>query len=290
MIYVLITVARNEEVYIEMVIKSIISQTILPKKWIIVSDGSTDRTDEIVRHYAAMYNWIELIRLPKHRNRSFASLAKGFNLGYQRLKNIEYDVIGKIDADVSFPKDYFEYLLQKFLRFPNLGLAGTPCVEEGMRDLSKSRFYNEKWVNGMCQLFRRECYEDIGEYIPEIKTGVVFVGVITARMKGWNTISFTGNKFYHHRRSGTANRNIYLAKFNYGRNDFLQGSHPLWQLLRGLYQMTLKPYIFGGVLLIVGYIWAFMRRENRFVSMDFVRFNRKEQTERLKALIKGFWR
>lgn len=123
--YILITPAHNEKVFIEKTIKSVISQTVLREKWVIVSDGSTDGTDDIVNKYVADYSWIELIRMPEHRDRSFAAKATCFNAGFERVKHLEYGVIGNLDADISFEKDtdYFEFLLEKFAVNPQLGVA-----------------------------------------------------------------------------------------------------------------------------------------------------------------------
>jgi biofilm PGA synthesis N-glycosyltransferase PgaC len=125
--YVLITPARDEEAYIEKTIQSVISQTVLPQKWVIVSDGSTDRTDDIVKRYAAMYSWIKLVRMPEHRDRQFAAKVQCFKAGYEEVKDERYQIIGNLDADISFGEDYFEFLLGRFAEIPELGVAGTPC-------------------------------------------------------------------------------------------------------------------------------------------------------------------
>src|SRR4051812_18373737 len=109
--YVLITPARNEDAFIENTIHSVLAQTVLPLRWIIVSDGSSDRTDEIVQRYAAAHEWIELLRMPERADRQFAAKAHAFNAGYARLRDLEYDIIGNLDADITFEPDYFEYLL-----------------------------------------------------------------------------------------------------------------------------------------------------------------------------------
>jgi len=164
--YVLITPARNEA-FIEKTIKSVISQTVLPKKWIIVSDGSTDRTDEFVKIYLEENVWIELLRMPEHRDRQFAAKVHCFNAGYEMVKDVKYDVIGNLDADISFEEDYFEFLLNKFGEIPQLGVAGTPFVEvEESGQVYNYSFTNIEHVSGACQMFRRECFEAIGGYIP----------------------------------------------------------------------------------------------------------------------------
>src|ERR1700674_2023700 len=122
--YVLITPARNEAAFIELTIKSVVGQTFRPAKWAIVSDGSTDGTDDIVNKYAAEHAWIELVRMPERKERNFAGKAYAFNAGYAKLKELDYDVIGNLDADITFDEEYFEFLIQKFAENPQLGVAG----------------------------------------------------------------------------------------------------------------------------------------------------------------------
>src|SRR5689334_14683595 len=107
--YVLVTPARNEAAHIDRTIRSVLSQTILPTTWAIVSDGSTDRTDEIVKGYLAENPWITFIRMPEHRDRNFAAKVTCFNAGYEVLNDQRYDIIGNLDADTSFSSDYFEF-------------------------------------------------------------------------------------------------------------------------------------------------------------------------------------
>src|SRR5215510_12905641 len=129
--YVLITPAHNEEAFIEKTIESMIRQTVPPVKWVIVDDGSTDRTPEIVSRNIVGYPWIEMVRLPQRRDRSFAGKVHAFNVGYERIKGLRYNIIGNLDADISFERDHFEFLARKFSEDPALGVAGTVFREEG---------------------------------------------------------------------------------------------------------------------------------------------------------------
>ena len=278
--YVLITPARNEEAYIEKTIQSVISQTVLPQKWIIVSDGSTDRTDEIVKKYLKKNTWIELIRMPEHRDRQFAAKVHCFNTGYEKLKNVNYDIIGNLDADISFEEDYFEFLLAKFAEIPELGVAGTPFVEDSSH--YDYRFTNIEHVSGACQLFRRECFEEIGGYVPIKGGGIDWTAVTTARMKDWKTRTFTEKVCFHNKKMGTGNSSALMSWFRHGRKDYFLGGHPLWQLFRTIYQMSKKPYLIGGLLLFFGYNWAYISRVERPVSKKLMKFIRREQMQRLK--------
>ncbi len=278
--YILVTPARNEEVNIERTIKSMISQTILPERWVIVSDGSTDRTDEIVESYRESHSWIDFLRMPEHRNRQFAAKVQGFNAGFQRIRELDYEIVGSLDADISFDSDYFEYLLGKFAGNPRLGVAGTPFVESG--SCYDYRFTNIEHVSGACQLFRKECFEEIGGYAPIREGGIDWVAVTTARMKGWETRTFTERVCLHHRKIGTGNNSMIMSCYKHGRKDYFLGGHPLWQIFRGCYQMSRKPYIINGLFLLLGYTLAGISRVERPISKELMEFHRKEQLNRLK--------
>lgn len=284
--YVLITPARNEADLIEKTIHSVIAQTVLPKRWVIVSDGSTDGTDEIVKKYMNGREWLELVRLPERQERNFAAKVQAFDAGYERVKDLSFEVIGCLDADISFGEDFFAYLLEKFKVMPKLGVAGTHYIEGSFHSYTDS-YINVHHVNGQCQLFRRACFEDIGGYVPIKGGGIDWVAVTTARMKGWTTYSFADRTFYHHRKMGTAGSNELMSRFNYGKKDYFLGGHPLWQLFRGTFQMAKKPYIVGGLGLLLGYFWCWATRFERPVSKELMMFHRKEQLVRLRQLVLG---
>lgn len=284
--YVLITPARNEAALIEATIQSVVSQTVTPKRWIIVSDGSTDGTDDIVARYAREHPWIELMRLPEHRDRSFAAKAIVVNAGYAALRELDFDVVGNLDADITFDPDYFEVLLAKFGADPRLGVAGTHYIEGDFHSYSDS-YISVECVNGGCQLFRRACFEEIGGYVPIRGGGIDWVAVTTARMKGWTTRSFGDRVFHHHRKVGTAEANEIVSRFRYGKKDYFLGGHPLWQVARGTFQLGKRPYIIGGLALMAGYIWGWAVRTPRPISPELMKFHRGEQMARLKDLLRG---
>jgi glycosyltransferase involved in cell wall biosynthesis len=282
--YVLITPARNEAAYLEKTIESVIRQTLLPTKWVIVDDGSLDDTAMIVSKYLSAHEWIELVQLPKHRDRSFAGKVYAFNAGLERACSIPYKVIGNLDADVSFDPDYLEFLMGRFQQDSDLGVAGTIFEEDGYSSATDS-FEGQNHVSGQVQLFRRECFEEIGGYTPHKAGGIDWMAVTTARMIGWKTRSFRERKFFHYRRLGTAERGVLASLFSYGEKDYYLGGHPLWEICRVAYRAAKKPYIFGAAALGAGYIWAFLRQTKRPVSDKLMRFHRKEQMAKLKAIM-----
>jgi glycosyltransferase involved in cell wall biosynthesis len=281
--YVLITPARNEAAFIELTLKSVTAQTLKPLRWIIVSDGSIDGTDEIVKRYAAVYRWIELLRMPERKERHFAGKVMAFNAGYAKVKDLEYDIIGNLDADISFEENYMEFLLGKFLGNLTLGVAGTPFSEDGKT--YDYRFTNVEHVSGACQLFRRECFENVGGYIAVRGGGIDWLAVTSARMKGWQTRTFTEKVCLHHKKTQDVKHRNLMGTFKYGYQEYVLGGHPVWQVFRAVYQMSKKPLILGGSSLLIGYLWAMVKRPEKPITREFEIFVRREQLRRLRQFI-----
>jgi glycosyltransferase involved in cell wall biosynthesis len=281
--YVLITPARNEERNIERVIQSVVNQTVTPRRWVIVNDGSSDRTADLVRPFLETFDWIELLEMPHHRDRSFGAKAHCFNAAYRRVEGLQFDVIGNLDADLSFDPDYLEFLMARFAEDRELGVAGTIFKEDGYSSETDS-FEGHSHVAGGCQLFRRQCFEQIGGYVPT-KIGLDWIAVTTARMKGWKTRSFREKAFFHHRSLGTGDRSRLAAAFLYGEKDYRLGWHPLWQLFRVAYRSTRRPLV--GLCYGLGYVTAFVRQIEKPVSPELQAFHRREQMVKLRAILKS---
>jgi glycosyltransferase involved in cell wall biosynthesis len=283
--YVLITAARNEEALIGKTLESVVRQTQLPERWIIVDDGSTDRTAEIIAPYVEKYSWIRLVRNPRRESRDFAAKANAVNDALRQMQDLKFDILGNLDADTSFAPDYMEFLIQKFAADPKLGVAGTPFREDSGYDSSRDSFEGENHVAGACQLFRRECWNDIGGYLANPGGGVDWIAVTTARTKGWTTRSFADKRIHHHRLIGTAGRSQFAALFLYGQKDYYLGGSPVWELFRLIYRTAKRPYFVGSLALGCGYIWAAARRLNRPVSPELMRFHRAEQMRKLRNVL-----
>lgn len=282
--YAIITPARNEAQFIEQTIHCMIAQTVQPVRWLIVSDGSTDGTDEIVHRYTGDYSWIQLLRMPERAERDFAGKANAFNAGYAEVKSLAPDIIGNLDADLSFGPSHFELLLDRFRVDSNLGVAGSPYTEGN--EHYDFRFSNIEHVSGACQMFRRECFESIGGYQP-LKMGCIdYVAVTTARMAGWSTRTFTDTVCIHHRSIGTAQQSVLKARFSQGKKDYVVGNHLLWEALRVMYQMRKKPRLTGGLALAAGFLFSQIHRSQRAVSPELVAFVHREQMTRLKRLLR----
>jgi len=283
--YVIITAARNEAAVLHRTLESVVAQSRPPNRWVIVDDGSTDRTAAIVEDYARHYPWIVLVRRPPRTDRNFAGKVHAVNAGIEAVGGLEFEVLVNLDADVSFEPDYMEFLLEKFAEDPKLGVAGTPFTQPGEYDSTKDSFEGEHYVAGPCQLFRYECFRDIGGYVANPAGGVDWIAVMTARMKGWTVTAFPEKRFHHHRLMGTAERGDVAALFSYGEKDYYLGGSPVWQLFRGAYRMTKTPMVAGGFALLMGYGWAALKRTKRPVTPELMRFHRREQMKKLRAVL-----
>lgn len=285
--YVIVTPARNEAQFIELTIKSMLAQTVRPLKWVIVSDGSTDGTDELVRQYAADHSWIELVRMPERRERHFAGKVHAFNAGYARMAGLPFDVIVSLDADISFEEDLFSFLLQQLVEDSELGLIGGRLVDAlSGRDYYDYQSMGSEHVSGACQIFRRSCFEAIGGYRPMKAGGIDLVALLSARAKGWRTRTFAERACRHHRAMNAAQMNKFRERLHRGHLDYLLGNHPAWEIFRSLYQMKNRPYVIGGIIIFLGYLWNFSRRVERTIPEELMSFRRKDQMQRLRNTVR----
>jgi biofilm PGA synthesis N-glycosyltransferase PgaC len=285
--YVLVTPTRNEEAFIEETIESVARQTCLPLKWVIVNDGSTDSTRSRIEPFLSKHNWIELVNLPVRQERNFAAKVRAFDAGQQKVKHLNYELIGNLDSDVILDADHFEFLLNKFNDDPRLGVAGTVFREVSGYNSETDSLEGQLHVSGQCQLFRRECFADIGGYFANKAGGIDWIAVTTARMMGWKTRSFREKSFLHQRRLGTAERSAFKAAFSYGEKDYYLGGHPVWELFRVCYRMVKPPYIVEGLALGLGYGWAAVRRAKRPITRELMKFHRREQMRKLRVILKS---
>jgi glycosyltransferase involved in cell wall biosynthesis len=252
---------------------------------VIVSDGSTDQTDEIVFKYTSRNNFIRFLRRSGDLNRNFGSKVNAIRDGIKaHLCDVEYEFIGILDADVTFHPDYYEKLLRRFRDNPLLGIGGGRIW-----DVVKGKAINTRpnlnSVGGPVQMFRRTCYEEIGGYLPLKVGGEDAAAEVMARMHGWQVRSFADFPARHHRRTGTAAGSIWHARFDRGIDDYLLGAHPLFFLTKCGGRIAERPYLIGSLLMGIGYLWAALCRMPRQVSREFVDYQQKEQIDRLLSSV-----
>jgi glycosyltransferase involved in cell wall biosynthesis len=283
--YVLVTPARDEEAYIGRTIESVVAQSVLPLKWVVISDGSTDRTDEIVKEYAARHAFIELLRREPDPTRSFGSKVFAIRAGMELMEGLDYDYIGNLDADLSFEPDYFSIVLERMHKAPELGMAGG-LIHDYLGSEWVPLYMDPEWsVSGAVQMFRRETYEKIGGYRPLVRGGVDAAAEIMTRMHGWKVRTFPDLEVRHYRRGGAAKGNILYARFRQGIHEYSLGYHPLFEWARCVVRIRQKPYLFGSIFRIAGYMSALLRREERAMPADAVEFLGREQLQRMRRVL-----
>ena len=279
--YVLVTAARDEADFIELTIKSVVAQTVAPLKWVIVSDGSVDGTDDVVRSYAASYALIHFIRSDEVSERNIGAKVRAINAGIEALGQTEYAYFGNLDADVSFGENYFETLLQHFADDSELGVIGGRIFQPNARGVAVEARASTESVAGAIQFFRRECFEQIEGYQPLARGMEDGIAEITARYHGWKTRSYRDLPVVHHRELGTVGRSIYRTRFSNGFTEYLVGYGFTYHIMRALSRVSERPYVIGAALVLAGYMWGLISRQPRLIPQSIIGFIRREQRTRL---------
>ena len=282
--YIIISPVRNEEKYVGKTIQSVINQSVKPIEWIIVNDGSTDRTRETIEKYMGKYSWMKLINL---EDRGFYYPGKGvvevFYKGFNIIKTKDWDYIVKLDCDLYLENDYFEKIFQRFQENPRLGIAsGCDYLVE------KNSYIREKTQEdhpcGLSKIYRKKCFEDINGLRPI--PGWDLVDVLSAQMKGWDTKCFMEYRIIHYRQTGFRNKGIANGRFFVGRLQYKFGYSFIYSLLKGIYKLFERPYFIGGIGMILGYLYACLRHETKYFDDEMIKFLRKKHREYLLNKLK----
>lgn len=284
--YVLITPTKNEEHLIGATIESVVRQTILPTEWIIVSDGSTDGTNEIVRAAATAHLWIRLVQLPPREGRSFAAVVRAIEAGIRSVQTSSYSYIGLLDSDVRFQAIYFEKLLELFESAPRLGLAGGFVVDPGQ---PRDRFPRNRYdVPGAVQFFRRECFHRIGQLIAIPEGGWDALTCARARMLGYETRLVTALVVDHLKPRNVSEGGVIRRKWQMGVRDYALGYHPAFELVKCMARIGDPPPIVGSFAWWLGFCYALIRRTKLMIPQEMVDFVRQEQRHRLTRALWPF--
>ena len=281
--YVLITPVHNEEDFMEEVIESVISQSILPVRWVIVDDNSTDGTNDIISRYEQEYDFIEYYRLERGDVKNYYSRRTYvFLAGYEKVKHLEYDFLAVLDADLLLPQTYYKGILKEFDSNPKLGIASgiyLDMIDGRPRKVIRADIS----TSGGLQVFRRKCYDQIGGYVPLRHGGDDSLAEYTARMKGWQTRSFPAYQTIHRRPVGTSEgASIVRARYRQGLTDYYLGTHILFMLAKSLRRALLeKPYIVGAAARMLGFIAGYFSGEKKQIPDKIIEYIRKEQMDRL---------
>ena len=276
--YVVVTPVRDEETYLHKTIESMIHQTVLPVEWIIVNDGSTDGTAEVIEKYSSQYSWIcSVHRKDRGFRKTGGGIIEAFYAGFNVLSCHDWDFMCKLDGDLSFEPDYFEKCLEHFQRDQKLGIGGgfLYYLNNGERVLEKCPLFH---VRGGVKIYRRACWDHLGGLWvgPSSDT----VDEVKAQMLGWSTRSFPELLVHHHRPTGTS-YGLWGAMAKNGRGDYVCGYHPLFEIVKCLFRLVQKPYIIGSLALFYGFVTGYLKRVPRVDDPEMIRFLRQQQMNRL---------
>jgi glycosyltransferase involved in cell wall biosynthesis len=278
--YVLVTPVKNEENTIEITIQSVINQTLLPQEWVIVSDQSTDSTDDIIQRYAANHKFINFVRMQGTQERSFASVVNVTEAGVKALKSKNYEYLGLLDADVRFGPDYYEALLKRFTINPSLGLAGGLVLDDVNGRIIKDR-QNMNDVAGATQFFRRECFESLGGLVAIPEGGWDAITCFVARANGYRTATFPVLIVEHLKPRNASQGNVISRKWQTGIREYALGNHPLFVVLKCLSRSLEPPVIIAAGVRLVAFIWCYIVRRRRMIDPKLMNMIRNEQLSRI---------
>ncbi len=282
--YAIVTPVKDEAHYIEHLLRAVTGQHVLPVHWVIVDDGSTDGTREIVKRWAERFDWIELISLPDRGYRAPGG-DDVFHLGVQRLSLERLDYLARVDGDVCFEADYFEKLIDLFENNPRLGIASGEMVYVDRPEpevVAGPRFQ----THGPCKFYRVSCLQQIGGLAEEI--GWDILDNLQAIRLGWEARRLSQVRFVHFRRVGQRRGKLGLYH-NLGRAAYLCGYHPLFFWAKWVRYLPADPPVLGSLTMARAYLRPFLRREARLVDREMRRFVRREQLKRLFGM-KSIWR
>jgi glycosyltransferase involved in cell wall biosynthesis len=281
--YVLVTPARNEQATIEETIKSVASQSILPKEWIVVSDRSTDRTDEMVRAAAGRHEFIRLLRLEGAPGHSFAAVVRATEAGVQALRTRDYAYLGLLDADVRFGPDYYEKLMGEFELDAKLGLAGGLVLDVG--DTVKRAYQNLNEVAGATQFFSRRCFESLGGLLAIPEGGWDAITCVRARMNGFRTATFPNILMEHLKPRNIAKGNWFQRFAQLGQRDYALGGHPLFEAVKCASRWMERPVLLAALARLCGYTGMWLKGAMPYPPPPVLAYLRREQLSRLKRII-----
>jgi poly-beta-1,6-N-acetyl-D-glucosamine synthase len=278
--YIIITPVRDEARHIEITLKSVIHQTVKPILWVIVNDGSTDATGEILEKYASQYNWIKVVHRENRGHRAAGSgVIAAFNTGYTGIVIKNWDFIVKLDGDLSFDPDYFEECFSRFAADKMLGIAGGTVFNRRKGELVVDSVGDPLFhVRGATKIYRRGCWEKINPLIQA--PGWDTIDEVTANCYGWSTRTFPDIKLVQQKPTGGADGH-WRNWFKNGLANYVTGYHPVFMLGKCAKRFFEKPVLIISAALFLGFCSGYLHRMPRVQDPAVIRYLRKQQIQHL---------
>ncbi|HEX6810699.1 MAG TPA: glycosyltransferase family A protein [Planctomycetota bacterium] len=276
--YLLVSPCRNEAAHCHRTLQTVVGQSIKPALWVIVDDGSSDTTPQILAEYAQSHRFIRVLRAPDRGTRSVGpGVIEAFNAGYATVDATQFDFVCKLDMDLALPPTYFEQLMRRMALEPRIGTcSGKPYfLTSGGALVSEA--IGDEMSAGMTKFYRRECFEEIGGFVQ----GVMWDGIDChrCRMRGWIACSWDDPelRFLHLRPMGSSHRGMWTGRKRHGQGQWFMGTGLLYMLVSAAYRMSRRPRVVGGLGMLVGYLSAMLKRLPRYPDPEFRDFLRSHQ-------------
>lgn len=279
--YVVITPARDEESHIHLTIRAMAEQTLRPAQWVIVDDGSRDRTREITDCAASTHSWITVVhRSDRGFRQAGGGVVEAFYDGFSYLQCQNWDFLVKLDADLSFAPDYFESCFTRFQADARLGIGGGGIyhIDQGRLVLEPNPAFH---VRGATKIYKRECWDKLEGLTAA--PGWDTIDEVKANMLGWRTQTFPELQLVHHRTTGAADGSWKDSVKN-GFANYVAGYHPLFMLTKCARRLIKRPYVTNAAGLLWGYVRGYLKRSPRVHDRSLITYTRSQQIRRLVGL------
>jgi len=283
--YALISPCRDEADYARRTLESVVRQTIPPALWVIVDDGSTDETPQILDEYARQYDYIQVIRREDRGNRSVGpGVIEAFYAGYATIDPAQFDYVCKLDLDLDIPFEYFETMIERMEDNPRIGTcSGKPYYPSATEQLISEACGDEMSV-GMIKFYRRQCFEQIGGFVRQ----VMWDGIDChrCRMLGWMACSWDEPRirFIHLRAMGSSHNGLWTGRMRHGYGQHFMGTSLAYMTASAVYRATRPPLLTGGLAMWWGYVSSMLARNPRYDDRRFRAFLRRYQWQ---CLLRG---
>ena len=284
--YLLITPCRDEAEYARRSLDSVVNQSVLPSRWIIVDDGSSDGTPGILAEYAARHSWITVVRREDRGKRAVGpGVIDAFYAGLETVRLEEFDFLCKFDLDLDIPPRYFEILLQRMAQTPRLGTcSGKPYFPDPATGKLVSEKCGDEMSVGMTKFYRTTCFQDIGGFVRE----VMWDGIDChrCRMKNWIACSWDDPdlRFIHLRPMGSSQQSIWVGRMRHGFGQYFMGTGLAYMTASSIFRMAHPPFVLGGLAMWWGYVRSALQKKPRYNDLEFRRFLNRYQWD---CLLRG---
>jgi biofilm PGA synthesis N-glycosyltransferase PgaC len=275
--YVIISPGRDEARFMRQTLDSVIAQTVRPSKWVIVDDGSTDETQQILSEYSQAHNWIEIVtRSDRGRRAVGPGVVDAFYAGYDRIDPGEYEFLCKLDLDLRLPPRYFESLIERMTFDPRIATcSGKAYVEQNGQLIEEG--HGDETSIGATKFYRMSCFKAIGGFVRE----VMWDGIDChrCRMKGWIACSWDEPelRFIHLRPEGSSQQSIFAGRIRHGYGQYFMGTGFLFMLASAIYRINKKPYVLGSLAMLWGWLKSALQNKPRYDDPAFRKFLRNYQ-------------